>query len=187
MASLFPLYITLGMYSLAASNPILFHGVGNQETTFAGLAGVAVANSMYHFSQFISCYRLDYQLHDITPEEEDEHIPFQPKKNITLDTWSDQECYNKTGFNKCKLVRIYECFGLIALADDGDGLIRIPTGAINRFGMPCCYAFHPEELFLYFMTRMRKGLPHTDMCNLIFGGFSKEMVTCMALDVILPR
>jgi len=30
------------MYSLVASNPILFHGVGNQETTFAGLAGVAV-------------------------------------------------------------------------------------------------------------------------------------------------
>jgi hypothetical protein len=59
MASLFPLYITLGMYSLVASNPIVFHGVGIQERAFAGLAGIAVANSMYHFSQFISCYSLD--------------------------------------------------------------------------------------------------------------------------------
>ena len=25
-----------------------------------------------------------------------------------------------------------------------------------------------------FMTRMKKGLPHTDMCNLIFGGSSKR-------------
>jgi hypothetical protein len=124
--------------------------------TFAGLAGVAVANSMYHFSQFISCYRLVYQLHDITPEEEKEHIPFQPKKNITPHTWSDQECYNKTGFNKCKLERIYECFGLIALADDIDGNILIPTGAIKKYGTPYCYTFHLEELFLYFMSRMKK-------------------------------
>ena len=147
MASLFPLYITLGMYSLVASNPILFHAIGNQETTFAGLAGVAVANSMYHFSQFISCYCLDYQLHDITPQEEEELMPFQPKKNISLYTWSDQECYNKTGFNKCKLERIYDCFGLIALADEGDGQIWILTGAIYIFGMPCCYTFIPNSCF----------------------------------------
>jgi len=48
IASLFPLYVTLRMYSLAASNSVMFHAVGNQEMTFVGLAGVAVANSMYH-------------------------------------------------------------------------------------------------------------------------------------------
>jgi len=66
------------------------------------------------------------------------------------------------------------CFGLSDLVDGDNGLIRKPTGAINKFGNPCCYKFHPEELFLYFMTRMKKGLPHTDMCNLIFGGSPKR-------------
>jgi hypothetical protein len=32
----------------------------------------------------------------------------------------------------------------------------------------------PEEMFVYFMTRMKKGLPHTDMCNIICGGSSKR-------------
>ena len=131
------------MHSLVATNPILFHAVGNPELTFAGLAGLAAANSMYHFSQFVSSYHLDYHLNEITPEEEEEHVPFITKRNIRFDSWSDQECYSKTEFNKCKLERIHMCFGLSDLVEGDDGLICIPTGGINKFGNPCCYKFHP--------------------------------------------
>ena len=69
------------MHSLVATYPNLFHAVGNPELTFAGLTGIAAANSMYHFSQFVSCYHFDYHMHDITlKEEEEEHVPFKQIK-----------------------------------------------------------------------------------------------------------
>ena len=41
----------------------------------------------------------------------------------------------------------------------------------NQRGVACCYNFHPEELFLYMMTRMKTGNDHTQMCgDIIFGG-----------------
>ena len=38
--------------------------------------------------------------------------------------------------------------------------------------MACCYLVDPKEM--YSMTQMKKGLPHADMCNLIFRGSAKR-------------
>ncbi len=175
ITSISPLHLSACAYMFAKSNPELFLNVaGNVDLIFTGLAGVNMANFVYHISQFYSCYHLDYLLHDITPQEEASHVGFVPRNNIRLLSWSDQECYQKTGFNKCKLYRIYRCFGLQTIADHNDGFIRVYTGAVHGCGTPCYYLFDPEEIFLYFMTGMKKGLPYTDMCNLIFGGSPKR-------------
>jgi len=66
----------------------------------------------YHLNLFISCYCLDYLLHDITPEEEAEHVGFIPRNNVHFSILSDKECSQNTGFNKFKLEQIFKCFGL---------------------------------------------------------------------------
>ena len=86
----------------------------------------------------------------------------------------DHTCYIKTTFDKHKLLHIYKCFGLEDIAAQNNGYIRIPTGYMNQRGVPYVYNFHPEELFLYFMTRMKTGNDHTIMCNDIFGGREKR-------------
>jgi hypothetical protein len=175
LASLAPLYMSICAYFIAKKNLELFPVfVGHTEIIFRGLLCMNVSNFFYHLNKFISCYRLDYLLHDITPEEEAMHVGFTQRKNIDFECWSDQECYQNTGFNKCKLERIFKCFGLQTNADQIDGYIRVYNGSVNSDGRACCYLFDPEEMFLYFMTRMKKGLSHTDMCNLIFGGSSKR-------------
>lgn len=83
----------------------------------------------------------------------------------------DHTCYIKTTFDKHKLLHIYKCFGLEDIAAQNNGYIRIPTGYMNQRGVPYVYNFHPEELFLYFMTRMKTGnIILTQMCNDIFVG-----------------
>mmetsp|Transcript_29976 Transcript_29976/g.51043 ORF Transcript_29976/g.51043 Transcript_29976/m.51043 type:complete len:159 (-) Transcript_29976:35-511(-) len=94
----------------------------------------------------------------IPPEE---HQAAQPSRNIRFNSWDDHTCYIKTTFDKNKLLRIYRCFGLEDIAAQNNGYIRIPTGYLNQRGVPCVYNFHPEELFLYFMTRMKTGNDHT--------------------------
>jgi hypothetical protein len=111
---------------------------------------------------------------NLTQEEETRHVGYTPRKYVDFASWSDQDCYQNTGFNKCKLEQIFKCFGLQTIADQNDGYIRVYNGSVNSDGRACCYLFVPEEMFLYFMMRMKKGLPHTDMCNLIFGGSSKR-------------
>lgn len=110
------------------------------------------------------CERLDYFLYDILPEEE-AGIFVQPRRNIRFESWDEYTCYTKTTFHKDQLLRIYRCFGLQNIAALNDGHIRIPTGFTNQRGVPCVYNFHPEELFLYFMTRMKTGNDHTQMCD----------------------
>eukprot|EP00984_Skeletonema_dohrnii_P002519 scaffold873_cov79-Skeletonema_dohrnii-CCMP3373.AAC.1 len=76
-----------------------------------------------------------------------------------------------TRFNLHQLRRIYDCFGL----DDycrsmNTDFIRVYTGHDNQRGVPCCYRFHPEELFLYSLTKTAKGNTNDDNVDHYFGG-----------------
>jgi len=136
------------------------------------LLGVNLGTFVRAVNNFNLCQRFDYILHDIPPEEEGAlFVP--PRRNIRFETWSDQECYDKTNFGKEQLRRIYNCFGLHTIAHQGDGFIKVPTGYVNQYGLPCNYNFEPEELFLYFMMRMKTGNDHTQMCY-TFGGSPKR-------------
>ena len=104
IASISPLYMLLCAYFIAKSNPERF---GNTDLIFCGLLCVNLSNFVYHLYMLTSCYCLDYLMHDITPEEEAGHVGFIPQNNVHFASWSDKECYQNTGFNKCKLEQIF--------------------------------------------------------------------------------
>ncbi len=144
------------------------------------LAAVITALVNYNFESyynslqnFCRCERLDYMLYDI-PFQEEDGIAAPQRQDIRFDSWDDFTCTTKTRSNKHKLLRIYNCFGLQAIADRNNGHISVSTGHVNQRGVICAYKFNPEELFLYFMTRMATGNDHTQMCDDIFGGSEKR-------------
>ena len=70
------------------------------------------------------------------------------------------------------MVKAREIFRLFDIGSqaDNDGYIRISSGQTNQRGRDCQYLFHPEEIFLFLMTRCKKGWTIKDMCNQVFGG-----------------
>ena len=110
-----------------------------------------------------STFTFDHLIWDITPEEEALDLEFTPCRNIRFDSWDDQKCLNYTSFRKHELMQIYRHFNLVGMANQQDGLVRIATGHAY-------YAIHPEELFLFFMTRFKKGFTIHDLVNDVFGG-----------------
>jgi len=115
-------------------------------------------------------FQLDHLLHDIDPLESIKAgLPFRPHMAITLDCWDDCTSNKYTSFLRGELGDIYRLFGL-ADRVGSDGLLRIPSGSYTR-GKPDNYKIHPEELFLFFMTRCRKNWPLVDMVDQLFGGW----------------
>ncbi|NCF89935.1 MAG: hypothetical protein GWQ05_03100 [Verrucomicrobiaceae bacterium] len=112
---------------------------------------------------------LDHFLHDINILEESRALLFTPHRRVRLSDWDDQQCNKNTSFLHRDLLKIYHLFGLANIADH-QGFIRVPTGGTNSRGVACCYKIHAEELFLFFMTRMKKGWSINDMVDWIFGG-----------------
>lgn len=116
---------------------------------------------------FLKCMLLDHAYHDISPEDEASwraSVPRMQRQNIRFDSWSEQECYDFTGFRKHQLIRIYMNFGIEQEAGI-DGYIRVS----NRNGQ--FHRFHPEEIFLFMMTKHRTGFSNKHLCDLIFGGW----------------
>ena len=118
-------------------------------------------------SFFLKCMLLDHFYHDIPPTEEEAHrssVPRMPKQNIRFDSWSEQECFDFTGFRKHQFNRMYLSFGLEQEAAI-DGFIRVSIKN-GQF-----HLFHPEEIFLFMMAKYRLGFKNKHMCDLIFGGW----------------
>ncbi|KAL7540162.1 hypothetical protein ACHAXR_009912 [Thalassiosira sp. AJA248-18] len=69
-------------------------------------------------------------------------------QSARLSSWSNQECYDNTSFRKPQLIQIYRELGLAELAAQSDGNIRVFNG--HEF-----YNYHPEEIFLFLMTRCK--------------------------------
>ena len=85
-----------------------------------------------------------------------------------IEDWSNEECYKFTGFTQDKLYEIYGHFGLeeVAEAEPHIGYIAICSNSNNDK----YHLFPPEEIFLFFMTRMRTGDDRVKLCTNIFGG-----------------
>ena len=76
-----------------------------------------------------------------------------------------------THFNYSQLRQLYNHFGFAGLVDDLlDNTIPIPTGQVNQRGVQCFYRVHPEELFLFTMTKLRSGLSNIMITDTYFGG-----------------
>mmetsp|Transcript_6875 Transcript_6875/g.14327 ORF Transcript_6875/g.14327 Transcript_6875/m.14327 type:complete len:290 (-) Transcript_6875:557-1426(-) len=116
--------------------------------------------------------RLDSDLYDIPLQEYLQNREFRPRQHLRIDNIeSDLHARKMTRFNLHQLRRIYDCFGL----DDycrsmNTDFIRVYTGHDNQRGVPCCYRFHPEELFLYSLTKIAKGNTSDDNVDHYFGG-----------------
>ena len=120
-------------------------------------------------NRFWRLFRQDTLYHDI-PIEEEENAPSTriPRQDIRFNSWTDQECYENTSFNKNQLQRIYHKFGLQQLAAQNNGFVRVPTGH------NAVYKFHPEEMFLFLMTKCKTGLSNKRLCDQIFGGHASR-------------
>mmetsp|Transcript_20638 Transcript_20638/g.31474 ORF Transcript_20638/g.31474 Transcript_20638/m.31474 type:complete len:329 (-) Transcript_20638:785-1771(-) len=75
---------------------------------------------------------------------------------ISRKTSTSTSCYASTDASALKIY----CCPKQRVHQDSDGIYE-PN-------------IHPEELFLYFMTRMKTGNDHTQMCDDIFGGSEKR-------------
>jgi len=116
---------------------------------------------------------LDHRCHDISPLDEPgaRNFLILPWKDLRLRDWEDIDCYFFTGFRRVQLLRIYNQFGLAKICEGtGKNYVTITNKHFNDRGVECKYRFHPEELFLFMMTRCRLGLTNKAMVNLIFGG-----------------
>jgi len=161
--------------------PLILLSVGKQDgAAFYSTAISAIAINTfvqleciklnYHVDSFVDCMRMDHRLHDIPLDEENQSRCELPRQDVRFDTWSYHRCYSKTSFRKDQLKRIYKQFGLKEIADANDGVISVYKGTDKRTGRPLYYNFHPEELFLFFMTKCRHGYTNKELCDDIFGG-----------------
>lgn len=116
-------------------------------------------------------FRLDHLLHDITPLELNTTSLILPHHDYRLEDWDDRVARRNTGFMYSELCEIYSLFGLAQLGTGRGGCIPIPTGCHDSRGGVCRYLIHPEELFLFFMTRMYSGMDIIDAVDYIFGGY----------------
>eukprot|EP00984_Skeletonema_dohrnii_P001828 scaffold604_cov111-Skeletonema_dohrnii-CCMP3373.AAC.9 len=116
--------------------------------------------------------RLDSDLYDIPLQEYLQNREFRPRQHLRIDNIeSDLHARKMTRFNLHQLRRIYDCFGLDDYCRSMNiDFIRVYTGHDNQRGVPCCYRFHPEELFLYSLTKIATGNTSDDNVDHYFGG-----------------
>lgn len=85
------------------------------------------------------------------------------RQDVRIGSCSLQECYKNTAFTRAQLHEIYDEFSLDE--ETVDGYLRVHTGHGN-----CAFCFHPEEVFLFMLTKFRTGWTNRDLCDHIFGG-----------------
>jgi hypothetical protein len=144
----------------------IFRNTGRdaQATALAGIIHIQLARCVAYSTLFQRLFRLDAEWFDIPLEEEQNHQPHRLlRQDIGIDSWSDQDVYENTGFRRDQLQKIYQLFGLEGVANQEPhvGHILVPTGF--RF-----YHFYPEELFMFMMTRIRTGHDNKHLCRMFF-------------------
>ena len=155
----------LFIVSVLIRNSVLNPTTANTAATiFSILLHIKYVHYVVNQNRFLRWYRYDELCHDIPLEEEEAaHGHPLPRQDVRFNSWTDQDCYDNTSFTKRQLRTIYGHFGLAELAAQNDGFIRVPTGFRE-------YHFHPEEMFLFLMTKCKTGLTNRLLCNKIFGG-----------------
>ena len=131
-----------------------------------------VLQAATHLVQTRQWLRLDSDLYDIPLQEYLANREYRPRQHLRInDLESDLHARKMTRFNIYQLNRIYNCFGLDEYChSQNSDFIRVYTGHTNQRGVPCPYRFHPEELFLYCLTKIAKGNTSDDNVDTYFGG-----------------
>ena len=146
-------------------------GAGLDSAALSAMIANAALVGSFHLATAHWLTDWDHILHDIPPEHDVVTSIFTPPKHPRIDDLSDPKANAMTGFSHGQLKRLYELFDLedyfAALNED---LVPLPTGTFNSLGTPCRYLMHPEEVFLFTMTKLRTGRTNKSIVNEWFGG-----------------
>lgn len=116
---------------------------------------------------------IDHLCHDISPLEESRTFIILPWRDLRLRDWEDHTCYFFTGYRRQQLIRIYNAFGFREeCMKSNKRFLTVSNHHVNAGGYECKYRFHPEELFLFGMTRVRHGCSIKLLVNTVFGGYA---------------
>ena len=102
---------------------------------------------------------LDGQLYDIPLTEWLYKREYRPRLHLQIgDLTDDMSAVKMTGFNVSQLRRLYHHFGLREFVQaHNETVLRIGTGHWSN-GLEKCYRIHPEELFLFSLTKCKTGM-----------------------------
>ncbi len=122
----------------------------------------------WHVTQWTS---LDVFLFDIPLTEFQYRRAFRPRVHLCIaDLRDDMTAKKMTSFSVSQLRQLYYHFGLreFVLAHIETDLL-IGTGHWAN-GRENCYCLHPEELFLYMLTKCKTGMTNKKVIDMYFGG-----------------
>jgi hypothetical protein len=153
---------------LVALIMILVHN-GHHEHAMAAVTVLEIKVREYQFNtnMFEALFRMDHEYFDIPAEVIANRTTLRLlRQYIRIEDWSDEECYQFTSFTQDQLYEIYGQFGLeeVAEAEPHIGYIAIHSHGNHH------HLFPPQELFLFFMTRMHTGDNKKKLCLTLFGG-----------------
>jgi len=114
---------------------------------------------------------LDGQLYDIPLTEWLYKREYRPRLHLHIgDLADDMSAVKMTGFNVSQLRRLYNHFGLREFVQaHNETVLRIVTGHWSN-GLEKCYRIHPEELFLFSLTKCKTGMTNERIIDMFFGG-----------------
>ncbi len=148
------------------------YGHNPQALVIVNMLQIEMERYIFNNGLFEAFFRLDHELFDITPEELANKRTMRLARQFhRIEDWTEEECYQFTGFQQGQLHEIYLHFGLeeVADAEPHIGYIAVPSGSQGKY-----HLFPPQEIFLFFMTRMRTGDSKKKLCMTIFGGHASR-------------
>ena len=168
------------VHTVAATNSLLLAGYAlGLRAVFNGPLPAAmqqIIDYLLHqaavFVQHVTQWTLlDELLYDIPLTEWLYSREFRPRQHLRLSSLMDDMTAKKmTGFRVSELQRLYNHFGLrdfVMAHNETDLLIGTDKW---RNGRELCYRIHPEELFLYVLTRCKTGMTSEKVIDMFFGG-----------------
>jgi hypothetical protein len=105
----------------------------------------------------------DAMLFDIPFHEEAASQQYTRSKNLRLADLNDIQALKMTHFSQIQLRHLYTHFGLAALAAGVGTMVPIFTGHTY-------YRIHPEEVFLFTLTKLASGMSNHMIVDTYFGG-----------------
>ena len=146
-----------GNTDMAAVNSVI-NAVAMNLTTFLGLMGAWTT--------------ADNMLFDIPHHEDEMMRQFAAPTNLRIDDLTDTACHKMTHFFHGQLRRLYTAFDLEGYLVQLDAdMLPFYTGYTSpRSGSQCCYRIHPEEVFLFTMTKVATGLSNQRIVDMYIGG-----------------
>jgi len=111
-------------------------------------------------------------LFDIPQHKEEMTKQFAERTHLRIDDMADTACHKMTHFYHGQLRQLYTAFNLEEyLLQLNVEMMPFVTGYTSpRSGSQCCYRIHPEEVFLFMMTKVATGLSNQRIIDMYIGG-----------------